>query len=226
MHAFSALFVAALPLLASAITITQPTSGGWIGNSTVTLAWTWTVNDVPFTVELGNPDIQYGLLAQGPIAVLNNINPNVNSVNFELPVLPPGTNYFVSFVDPSDINTVYASVSHFPIISNPTSSSVSLPSSAGLSTTTRSIASATRNSTSTPSSRASSSAANTTSHSSSTVPTTTQNVTTLIISTPSSSTPSPTKKSGGALPVAAVGWNSIATAVAIFSFILGSYAVV
>ncbi|KAF9511060.1 hypothetical protein BS47DRAFT_1347220, partial [Hydnum rufescens UP504] len=216
MHSFVALIAASLPLFASAITITQPTSAGWVGNSSVTVAWTWTVQDLPFTVELGNPQIQSGLLAQGPIAVLNNISPNQGSANFELPVLPPGTDYFIQFVNPNDINTVYASISPFPIISNPTSSSVSLPSTAGVSTTTRSSTirtSSVRNSTSTTSS-------------STTTTTTTQPITTLVISslnpTSSSTTTSATRQSS-ALPITTVGWNNVASAFVIGAVVLGAY---
>jgi hypothetical protein len=60
------------------------------------------------------------------IAVANNVNPNVNSLSFELPVLPPGNNYFIAFVAVDNVNQVYANSSSFPISDNPTSSTVPL----------------------------------------------------------------------------------------------------
>jgi len=111
------LLLAALPLAASALQVITPTD--WKGNSTVSIAWTWVTTDPPFSVELGNPDIHDGLLAQGPIAVANNLQPNQNKVAFQLPELPPGANYFIRFVDIADINTVYSTSDPFNIASNP-----------------------------------------------------------------------------------------------------------
>lgn len=62
------------------------------------------------------------------IAVANNIIPNTQSFVFELPVLPPGSNYFIAFVAIDNVNNVYANSSSFPIAANPTSSSVPLSS--------------------------------------------------------------------------------------------------
>jgi len=144
--------LAALAPVASALTITSPTSGGWTGNSSVLISWTYTQDDPSFSVELGNPKIQSGLLAQGPIAVANNIAANTQSFTFELPVLPPGDNYFVAFVAIDNVNNVYANSSSFPIRANPTSSTVALSSvktsAAGTKTSSSHLASTTgRNST-------------------------------------------------------------------------------
>jgi len=139
--------LAALAPVASALTITSPTSGGWTGNSSVLISWTYTQDDPSFSVELGNPKIQSGLLAQGPIAVANNIAANTQSFTFELPVLPPGDNYFVAFVAIDNVNNVYANSSSFPIRANPTSSTVALSSvktsAAGTKTSSSHLASTT-----------------------------------------------------------------------------------
>ncbi|KAF9513262.1 hypothetical protein BS47DRAFT_1344510 [Hydnum rufescens UP504] len=124
----ASLLLAVLPLAASALQVITPS--GWKGNTTVTLGWTWDSSDPPFSIELGNPNIHDGLLAQGPIAISNNVQPNTNNISFELPELPPGTGYFISLVAISDISTVYSTSASFNIASNPlttTTTSFSTP---------------------------------------------------------------------------------------------------
>lgn len=127
---FSALTAAALVAapIASALTITSPSSGGWEGNTTVLVSWTWNQDDPTFSIELGNPEIHEGLLAQGPIAVANNIQPNIESFSFQLPVVFPGDQYWLAFVAIDNVNSVYANTSYFPIRSNPKSSTFPISS--------------------------------------------------------------------------------------------------
>ncbi|KAF8341644.1 uncharacterized protein EI90DRAFT_3285699 [Cantharellus anzutake] len=127
--------VAFLPLLASAtLTITRPTADGWKGNTTVTVAWNFNATDSTFSIELGNPNIHSGLLAQGPIAVQNNVQPNLGSVSFELPDLPPGNGYFVQFVNVANVNQVYATSVSFPITDNPITTTTTSTTSSRFST--------------------------------------------------------------------------------------------
>jgi len=127
-------FAVLAPLVSGTIEITSPTGAGWIGNATVQVSWTWNNSDTTsFTIEMGNPTISYGLLAQGPIAILSNVQTEDNSVAVALPSLPAGNDYYIAFVGVSDVNTVYARSPSFPLRANPTSSSVPT-SSVGAST--------------------------------------------------------------------------------------------
>jgi len=123
MFAFLPVVAVLLAPLASGFTISDPNADGWLGNTTVTLAWDYTNNDPStFTVELGNPAINSGLLGQGPIAIANNVDTYSRTIQVALPVLPPSDSYFLRFVSPSSINDVYVTSSPFPILANPNSS--------------------------------------------------------------------------------------------------------
>jgi len=87
--------------------------------------WTFNDTDKPFSIELANDNIHSGLLAQGPIAVQNNIQPNTGSVSFELPDLPPASDYYLNFVAVNDVNDVYATSPKFPISDNPLTTTTS-----------------------------------------------------------------------------------------------------
>lgn len=197
---FPAVAVAALVPLASALTIIEPNSGGWTGNTTVQIRWSYTQDDPNFSIELGNPKIQSGILAQGPIAIANNVNPNIGSIPLDLPVLPPGDNYFVAFVAVNDVNTVYANSSSFTIRDNPTSSTAPLSTftrTGAVSTTTKT--NTTRTSTTT-SSHTNGTHTGTSTTSGTTTPTS-SSITTLVITTATTTATSSTR-SGGAVPAA------------------------
>jgi hypothetical protein len=205
----SFLAAAALPLLASALTITSPNSAGWEGNTTVQVSWQWNQDDPNFSIELGNPDIQAGLLAQGPIAVANNIPPNTNSLQFELPVLPPGPNYFVAFVAVDNVNNVLANSTSFTIFDNPHSSTLTATSvktgattATGKTTSHTSSASLTKNSTST-------TGASTSTGTVITSTTTSESITSLIISTLTSSSTTSTSTKGAAVRGASASWGGL-----------------
>ncbi|KAF8323753.1 hypothetical protein DL93DRAFT_2069736 [Clavulina sp. PMI_390] len=184
----SALALAAVAPFASALTITSPNSAGWVGNSSVLVSWDWSQDDPNFSVELGNTVIQSGLLAQGPIAVANNIAPSTSSFTFELPVLPAGPHYFLAFVAVDNVGMVYANSSLFSISSNPTSSTVPLSATSGTATAgskTTSVKASTTGTTN-----------GTSTATSLTSPTSTSSYTQLVISTLTTSTTTTTSKSG------------------------------
>lgn len=222
----AAIFFAALPLLAQAtLQVTQPTGAGWIGNTSVTVSWTWAETDPSFTIELANPTIQSGLLAQGPIAVANNVVPNTNSKTFELPVLPPGSNYQIMLVAVGDINTVYASSPAFDISSNPSSTTLTGSNTAAIPTSSGAVSASktASNSKSSSVSSSKSSASSASSTGSSSTGTSTSEIRTFISVTPvgSSSAPSssPTSSQSGAGSIMASGW---APSVAVGAMIIGA----
>lgn len=76
-------FLLAVPALVSALTITAPAKSSFKGNGTVTINWTTTASDpTSFTIELVNAN---GALAQGPIAVANNVQSSLKTLDLGLP---------------------------------------------------------------------------------------------------------------------------------------------
>ncbi|KAF8330871.1 uncharacterized protein EI90DRAFT_3288816 [Cantharellus anzutake] len=203
---------ALLPALVSAtLEVTQPTGAGWVGNTTVLISWIWNATDPNFSCELGNDGIRTGPLKSGPIAIANNVVPNTGSLSVQLPVVPPGNNYWIKLVKVDNINTVYAQSPLFAITNNPTSSSVTSTSTGSVSgSRTSTILSTTlkTNSSSTESSTSSSL------HSTSTGTSSSESITSLQISTLSTSTtPTSTRKSAATPRMdIALGWNAASLA--------------
>jgi len=233
MFARLAVLAALLPAIASAtLSISQPDSGGWVGNTTVLCAWSWAATDPNFSIELANPGVTTGLLKNGPIAIANNIQPNVGSTKILLPVVPPADGYTVKFVKIDDINTVYATSTTFAISSNPSGSSVSLSSpttgssSGGLTTTTSRLNTTTTGAKKTSGTgTATNTGANTTISEPTVSNSNSQSITTLQISTTSTSTSSTsTKKNAASSKVDVMSWN-FASLVALGSALLGSLVV-
>ncbi|KDQ15660.1 hypothetical protein BOTBODRAFT_284216 [Botryobasidium botryosum FD-172 SS1] len=106
----AAAILAALPLAARAtLSITAPTN--WNTSGSATLTYTGAATDPVFSCELNNG----GLLQYGSLAFCNNQSPTAGAINFQLPSVPAGDGYTVTFVAVSNINTVYATSAPFSI---------------------------------------------------------------------------------------------------------------
>jgi len=102
-------------------------------SSPTVITWTTEVGDASTaTLELTHPDFNQAM------ALANNVDMSMGSINITIPTLIPGDGYTLIFVDNSDINTVYATSASFSI-SAASSGSGSAPS------TTSSLADATTN---------------------------------------------------------------------------------
>jgi len=122
----AAAILAALPLAARAtLSITAPTN--WNTSGSATLTYTGAATDPVFSCELNNG----GLLQYGSLAFCNNQSPTAGAINFQLPSVPAGDGYTVTFVAVSNINTVYATSAPFSIGAQysppPSTSSTSVP---------------------------------------------------------------------------------------------------
>jgi len=124
--------------LVSGLTVTVPdgaTSGG-----NITINWTTDSTDPStWTFELVNPSFN------NAFALANNVDPSLNTITIQCPIVPTGSDYTVEAVNIGNINQVYATSSSFFIgatVSSSVSSSTTV-STTGTGTNTNTLASTT-----------------------------------------------------------------------------------
>ncbi|KAJ4470414.1 hypothetical protein C8J55DRAFT_564168 [Lentinula edodes] len=119
---------AGLPVILG-LTLDTPTNvtSGLVSNVT----WTATDGDPTFTLELNHPSFSSSL------ALANNVNPTSGSpLSIEWPIVPADSDYTLSAVNISNINSVFSSSASFSIAQAPTtgvSATVSTTFTTGLS---------------------------------------------------------------------------------------------
>ncbi|KAF8514274.1 hypothetical protein JB92DRAFT_3115726 [Gautieria morchelliformis] len=136
---FAQVFVAVLALVSfaqAAITI-----GGLNikGNSSNTITWTssdTSTDPESFSIELINQ------VFNSQFALANNIPTTQGSITFQLPVVAPGPGYTVEFVNPGNINDIFATSAPFSVQENDVSSS-SAASATGVSSSAVGVSSLT-----------------------------------------------------------------------------------
>ncbi|KAJ7167085.1 hypothetical protein C8R46DRAFT_1096014 [Mycena filopes] len=89
---------------------TAPQSGG-----TTTITWTSTSDDSTFSVELTHPSFNQA------IAIANNVDPTLDTLTIELPIVPADSGYTLEFVNITNINQVFATSPDFSIAAAPSS---------------------------------------------------------------------------------------------------------
>ncbi|KAJ7081020.1 hypothetical protein C8R44DRAFT_823929 [Mycena epipterygia] len=106
------------------LTLNAPSSPQSGTNTTIT--WTSTSTDPTFSLELFHPSFNQA------IAIANNVDPSLNQITVELPLVPAGDQYTLEAVNITNINQVFSNSSDFSIAAAP---STAIPSStAGVST--------------------------------------------------------------------------------------------
>ncbi|KAJ7607619.1 hypothetical protein DFH06DRAFT_1249771 [Mycena polygramma] len=103
----------------STLTVTAPTSPQ--SGATTTISWTSDATDPTFSIELIHPSFNEA------IAISNNVDPSLDTITVELPIVPAGDGYTLEFVNITDINQVFATSADFSIAA-PASASASASS--------------------------------------------------------------------------------------------------
>jgi hypothetical protein len=112
---------------ASALTITT-ISGNTVSEGDVTINWTTAADDPSgvFSIELNHPSFHDAL------AIATTVDASVGTVTAHLPNVPAADGYTITFVDISNVNTIFASSSEFSIgaVSQTVSTTISNKSTA------------------------------------------------------------------------------------------------
>ncbi|KAJ7724356.1 hypothetical protein B0H16DRAFT_1596482 [Mycena metata] len=103
----------------SCLTVNPPTAAQ--SGTTTTITWTSTTTDSTFSIELTHPSFNQA------IAIANNVDPTLDTLAIELPVVPADDGYTLEFVNITNINQVFATSPDFSIAAAP-SFSLSAPS--------------------------------------------------------------------------------------------------
>ncbi|KAF7365734.1 hypothetical protein MVEN_00447200 [Mycena venus] len=106
----------------STLTVNIPSSPQ--SGATTTITWTSDSSDPTFSIELSHPSFN------AAIAIANNVDPTLNQITVELPIVPGGDQYTLEFVNITDINQVFAMSGDFSIAAaaSPSASASAIPS--------------------------------------------------------------------------------------------------
>ncbi|KAG5340520.1 hypothetical protein C0989_001330 [Termitomyces sp. Mn162] len=127
-------FLALATPLVNALTLnipSNPTSGG-----SVTITWTSTATDPPFSLELNHPSFN------SAIAIANNVQPGQGMITLTLPIVPSEAGYTLEAVNIGNINDVFSTTGSFAIAPNPDSSAPASSASTSAATGTSVLATA------------------------------------------------------------------------------------
>ncbi|KAK7007514.1 hypothetical protein R3P38DRAFT_3027723 [Favolaschia claudopus] len=91
----------------STLTVNAPTSPQ--SATTTTITWTSNASDPVFSIELTHPSFNMAF------ALANNVDPTLNQLTIELPLVPAGDGYTLEFVNITNINQIFAMSSDFSI---------------------------------------------------------------------------------------------------------------
>jgi hypothetical protein len=112
MFSTALILAGALPMALGAISLNAPTNvtSGLVSNVT----WTAGDTDPVFTLELNHPSFSSSL------ALANNVDPTLEVISIEWPIVPADVDYSLSAVNVTNINAVFAQSGDFAIAQAPT----------------------------------------------------------------------------------------------------------